>query len=131
MYKRVLLKLSGEQLAGKFKGGIDTEFCAWLAKEVKKVTDSGTREVIMVGGGNFARGRQMVGGGISRVTADRMGVLAIVMNAMALTDIFEANSVPTHCLSSILAEPYAEPFSKRLTNKYLGKGRVVIAIGSA
>src|ERR1700712_1995016 len=129
MYKRVLLKLSGEQLAGKFETGIDAELGAWIAQEIKKVTDSGTQVVIMVGGGNFARGAQLAGHGIKRVTADHIGMLATMMNALALTDIFEAHGVPTRCLSSIFAEQVAEPFIHRLADKHLEKGRVVIAAG--
>jgi uridylate kinase len=129
MYKRVLLKLSGEQLAGKFEGGIDAELGAWLADEIKKVADKGVEIVIMVGGGNYARGKQLAGHGIKRVTADHIGMLATMMNALALTDIFESRGVPTRCLSSIFAEQVAEPFNHRLANKHLEKGRVVISAG--
>jgi uridylate kinase len=129
MYKRILLKLSGEQLAGKFDGGIDAELGAWLAREVKKAADDGTQILIMVGGGNYARGKQLAGHGIRRVTADQIGMLATMMNALALTDIFEAQGVRTRCLSSIFAEQVAEPFIHRLANKHLEKGRVVIAAG--
>lgn len=128
-YKRVLLKLSGEQLAGKFEGGIDAELGAWLAQQVKQVADSGTQIVVMVGGGNFARGVQLAGHGIKRVTADHIGMLGTMMNALALTDIFESQGIPTRCLSSIFAEQVAEPFIHRLAEKHLEKGRVVIAAG--
>jgi uridylate kinase len=128
-YKRILLKLSGEQLAGKFEGGIDAELGAWLALEIKKVADNGAQVVIMVGGGNFARGAQLAGHGIKRVTADHIGMLATMMNALALTDIFESQGVSTRCLSSIFAEQVAEPFIHRLAEKHLEKGRVVIAAG--
>jgi uridylate kinase len=127
--KRVLLKLSGEQLAGKTGGGFDAEFGAWLAQEIKKVTDSGVQVMIMVGGGNYARGEQLAGHGIKRVTADHIGMLATMMNALALTDIFESQGIPTRCLSSIFAEQVAEPFIHRLADKHLEKGRVVIAAG--
>ena len=129
MYKRVLLKLSGEQLSGKFEGGIDAELGAWIAREIKKVTDSGTQVVIMVGGGNYARGAQLAGHGIKRVTADHIGMLATMMNAMALTDIFASQNVETRCLSNIFAEQVAEPFVHRLAENHLGKGRVVIVAG--
>lgn len=128
-YQRILLKLSGEQLAGKYEAGIDAELGAWIAQEVKKVSDQGTEVVIMVGGGNFARGAQLAGHGIRRVTADQIGMLGTLMNALALTDIFESQGVPTRCLSSIFAEQVAEPFIHRLANKHLEKGRVVIAAG--
>lgn len=127
--KRILLKLSGEQLSGKFAAGIDAELGAWLADEVKKLSDSGTQVVLMIGGGNFARGAQLAGHGIKRVTADHIGMLATMMNALALTDIFESRGVPTRCLSSIFAEQVAEPFIHRLADKHLEKGRVVIAAG--
>lgn len=129
MYTRVLLKLSGEQLAGKFDSGIDADLCAWIAQEVKKVTDNGTQVVIMVGGGNYARGAQLAGHGIKRVTADQIGMLATMMNALALTDIFEQQHIPTRCLSSIFAEQVAEPFVHRLADKHLEQGRVVIVAG--
>lgn len=128
-YKRILLKLSGEQLAGKFEGGIDAELGAWLADEIKKLSEDGVQVMIMVGGGNFARGAQLAGHGIKRVTADHIGMLATMMNALALTDIFESKGVPTRCLSSIFAEQVAEPFIHRLADKHLEKGRVIIAAG--
>lgn len=129
MYKRVLLKLSGEQLAGKFEHGIDPELCSWLADEIKKVVASGSQVVIMVGGGNFVRGAQIAGHGIKRVTGDQMGMLGTMINALALTDIFEVHGVPTRCLSNIFAEQVAEPFVHRLAEKHLTAGRVVIVAG--
>jgi uridylate kinase len=129
MYKRILLKLSGEQLAGKFEGGIDAELGSWIAQEIKKVANAGTQVVIMVGGGNYARGAQLAGHGIKRVTADHIGMLATMMNAMALTDIFASQGVKTRCLSNIFAEQVAEPFVHRLAENHLGKGRVVIVAG--
>lgn len=128
-YQRVLLKLSGEQLAGKYDNGIDPELAGWFAREVKKVADNGTQVVIMVGGGNFIRGAQIAGHGIKRVTGDHMGMLATMINALALTDIFENQGVKTRCLSNIFAEQVAEPFVHRLANKHLQKGRVVITAG--
>lgn len=131
MYKRILLKVSGEQLAGKFEGGIDPDQAAWLADEVKKVAANGTQVVIMVGGGNFVRGAQTAGHGIKRVTADHMGMLGTMMNALALTDIFEAHDIRTRCLSNIFAEQVAEKFVHRLAEKHLRKGRVVIVAGGS
>lgn len=128
-YKRILLKLSGEQLAGKSEGGFDAERGIWLAKEIKKVVDNNTQVVIMVGGGNLARGEQLAGNGIKRVTADHIGMLATMMNALALTDIFESQGIPTRCLSNIFAEQVAEKFIHRLADKHLEKGRVVIVAG--
>lgn len=131
MYKRVLLKLSGEQLSGKHEHGIDTEFTAWLANELKPLVTNGTQIVIMVGGGNFVRGATIAGGGIQRVTADHMGMLATLINALGVTDIFESESLKTRCLSSIFATQVAEPFVHRLANKHLEKGRVVIVAGGS
>lgn len=130
-YKRILLKLSGEQLSGKFEAGIDSELGSWLAEEIKKVAASGVQVVIMVGGGNFVRGAQIAGHGIQRVTADHMGMLGTMINALALTDIFESNGLKSRCLSSIFAEQVAEPFVHRLANKHLEKGRVVIVAGGS
>jgi uridylate kinase len=129
MYKRILLKLSGEQLSGKFEGGIDAELVAWLADEVKKAAAAGSQVVIMVGGGNYARGAQLAGHGIKRVTADHIGMLGTMMNALALTDIFESRGIATRCLSNIFAEQVAEPFSHRLADKHLQSGRIVIVAG--
>lgn len=131
MYKRVLLKLSGEQLAGQYEGGIDAELAGWIAREVKKAQNQGTQVMIMVGGGNYARGAQLAGHGIKRVTADQVGMLATMMNALALTDIFEAQGIKTRCLTSIFAQQVAEPFVHRLANKHLDKGRVVIVGGGS
>ena len=131
MYKRVLLKLSGEQLAGKFDNGIDPEVAGFLAEEVKKVAIAGTQVVIMVGGGNFVRGAQIAGHGIQRVTADHMGMLGTMINALALTDIFEAKDIKTRSLSTIFANQVAEPFVHRLANKHLENGRVVIVGGGS
>jgi uridylate kinase len=128
-YKRVLLKLSGEQLAGKYDSGIDPVFASWLSKEIQKARENGIEVVIMVGGGNFIRGAQIAGHGIQRVTADHMGMLATMINALALTDIFEANGLQTRCLSNIFAEQVAEKFIHRLANKHLDNGRVVIVAG--
>jgi uridylate kinase len=128
-YKRVLLKLSGEQLAGKYEFGVDPEIASFLAREVKKVVDSGTQVVIIAGGGNMVRGAEMAGQGIRRVTADQMGMLSGLINCMALTDIFESNGLKTRCLSNIFAQQVAESYSYRLAEKHLQKGRVVIIAG--
>lgn len=130
-YSRVLLKLSGEQLSGSKEHGIDSEFAAWLAGQLKEVQATGTEVVIMVGGGNFVRGATVAGNGIRRVTGDHMGMLATMINALALTDIFESTGLPTRCLSSIFANQVAEPFVHRLANKHLEKGRVVIVAGGS
>lgn len=128
-YKRVLLKLSGEQLAGKYDFGVDPEIAAFLAAEVKKVSESGCQVVMIVGGGNMVRGAEIAGHGIRRVTGDQMGMLSGLINSMAMTDIFEANDVPTRCLSNVYATQIAESYSYRLAEKHLQKGRVLIVAG--
>jgi len=94
-----------------------------------KATAQGTQVVIIVGSGNFIRGAEIAGGDIKRVTADHMGMLTTLVNALALTDVFEAHDIPTRCLSNIYAEQVAEPFVHRLAEKHLEKGRVVIVGG--
>ena len=128
-FRRVLLKLSGEQLAGQFESGIDAAFGAWLASEIKRVMDEGIEVVIMVGGGNYARGAQLAGHGISRVTADNIGMLATMMNALALSDVFNANSVPARALTNIRADQVADQFTHRRAANDLRKKRVVIVAG--
>lgn len=129
MYKRVLLKVSGEQLAGKHDFGIDSAVGHFLANECKKVVDAGAQLILVVGGGNMVRGAQLAGNGIKRVTADQMGMLSGLINAMALTDIFEAQGLPTRCMSNIFATQVAESYSYRLAEKHLERDRVVIIAG--
>lgn len=128
-YKRVLLKISGEQLSGKHEFGIDTDLARYLAQECSKVAQAGCQLVLVVGGGNMVRGAQLAGNGIKRVTADQMGMLSCLMNAMALTDIFEDCGVRTRCMSNIFANQVAEAYSYRLAEKHLRRGRVVIVAG--
>jgi len=129
MYKRVLLKLSGEQLSGKHEFGIDTEVVDYLAAECAKVIKAGCQLIIVVGGGNVVRGAELAGNGIKRVTADQMGMLSGLMNAMALTDIFESQGLATRCMSNIFATQVAESYSFRLAEKHLERGRVVVIAG--
>jgi uridylate kinase len=128
-YKRVLLKLSGEQLQGQFEGGFDAERAAWVAQEIKKATDTGVEIVVMIGGGNYARGAQLQGGGVQRVTADNIGMLATMMNALALTDVFNANGVPARAVTNIKADQVADQFTHRRAISHLAKGRVVVVAG--
>jgi uridylate kinase len=130
MYKRVLLKISGEQLSGKHEVGIDPEVGHYLARECEKVAQAGCQLVLVVGGGNMVRGAEVAGHGIKRVTADQMGMLSCLINALALTDIFENEGVETRCVSNIFAPQVAESYSFRLAEKHLDKGRVVIVAGS-
>ncbi len=127
MYKRVLLKLSGEQLQGKQDAGFDAEHAAWIAKEIKKVQDA--QVIIMIGGGNYARGAQLTGGGVQRVTADNIGMLATMMNALALADVFNANGLSSRALTNINAEQIADAFTHRRAISHLVKNRVVIIAG--
>lgn len=130
MYKRILLKFSGEQLSGKQEFGIDASVARYIANECKKVVTAGCQLVVVVGAGNLVRGAQLAGdSGIKRVTADQMGMLAGLMNAMALTDIFEAEGLKTRCMSNIYATQLAESYSFRLAEKHLQRGRVVIIAG--
>ncbi len=129
MYKRVLLKLSGEQLQGKFDGGFDAERAAWIADEIKKATEQGAEIIVMIGGGNYARGAQLTGGGVQRVTADNIGMMATMMNAVALADVFNAHGVPARALTNIQADQVADRFTHRRALSHLDKGRVVIVAG--
>lgn len=128
-YKRVLLKFSGEQLSGKHEAGVDPEVGTYLAQEIKKVADEGCQVIVVVGGGNMIRGAEVAGHGIKRVTADQMGMLSGLINAMALTDIFESQGVQTRCVSNIYATQLVESYSYRLSEKHLERGRVLIIAG--
>ncbi len=129
-YKRVLLKLSGEQLAGKHEFGIDPDVAKYFAKELQATRDSGVEIVIIVGGGNMVRGASLAAKShIKRVTADQMGMLSGLMNAMALTDIFEAEGLATRCLSNVFVEQLVESFSFRLAEKHLQSDRVLLVAG--
>ena len=128
-YKRVLLKLSGEQLSGKFDVGIDPEIVDYIAGEVKSAQKLVVDLVIVIGGGNMVRGAELAGNGIKRVTADQMGMLSGMINAIAVTDIFEAEGIVTRCLSNIFADQIAEAYSFRRAEKHLEKNRVIIVAG--
>lgn len=129
MYKRILLKLSGEQLQGKYDSGFDAEVAAWIATEIKKITDSGVEVIVMIGGGNYARGAQLAGGGVGRVSADNIGMLATVMNGIALADVFNASGLAARVLTNIKADQVADQFTHRRALSHLQKQRVVIAAG--
>ena len=125
-YKRILLKLSGETLMGSQDFGIDPSRLAQYAAEVKKVVDSGVEVAIVIGGGNIYRGIQAEESGIERVQGDYMGMLATVMNGMALQSAIETTGVKTRLLTAIKMEQIAEPYIKRRAVRHLEKGRVVI-----
>ncbi len=126
-YKRILLKLSGEALLGKQSFGIDPEILAQYAKEVKSVVDAGVEVAVVIGGGNIFRGMQGAQGGVvDRATGDYMGMLATMINAMALQGAFEKVGLSTRLQSAIKMEQIAEPFIRRRAMRHLEKGRVVI-----
>jgi uridylate kinase len=127
MYKRILLKLSGEQLQGKFSSGFDAERAVWVAHEIKKVKDA--QVVVMIGGGNYARGAQLAGGGVQRVTADYVGMMATMMNALALADVFNAEGLPARALSNVKADQVIDMFTHRRALSHLAKDRVVVVAG--
>ena len=128
-YKRILIKLSGEQLAGEHENGIDIQSIAWIASEIKAATDLGVQIAVMVGGGNFMRGANVAGTGLTRINADYMGMLGTAMNGLALHDIFNANDVPTRLLTSIKADQIIDQFTPRRALSHLEKDRVVVVAG--
>lgn len=125
-YKRVLLKLSGEALAGKSGFGIDVDEAESIAKRIKDVHETGLEIAVVIGAGNLWRGKQGLERGMDRSTADYMGMLATVMNAMALMDALERENVYTRVLSAIEMRAIAEPYIRRRAIRHLEKGRVVI-----
>ena len=125
-YHRILLKLSGEALMGNQSHGIDPKRIDKYAKEIKKVFDIGTEVAIVIGGGNIFRGVSGSSKGMDRVQADYMGMLATVINGLALQGALENNNVPTRLQTAIKIEAIAEPFIKRKATRHLEKGRVVI-----
>lgn len=125
-YRRILLKLSGEALMGNQSHGIDPKRIDKYAKEIKKVFDKGIEIAIVIGGGNIFRGVSGSSKGMDRVQADYMGMLATVINGLALQGALENNNVPTRLQTAIKIEAIAEPFIKRKATRHLEKGRVVI-----
>ena len=125
-YKRILLKLSGESLMGDKQFGIDHDRLSSYSKEIKQVAEMGVEVAIVIGGGNIFRGIQQVDGAIDRVQGDYMGMLATMINSMALQSSLEALGIKTRLQSAIKMEQIAEPFIKRKATRHLEKGRVVI-----
>lgn len=125
-YKRVLLKLSGESLMGDKQFGIDHKRLNQYAEEIKEVLSTGVELAIVIGGGNIFRGIQAAEGGMDRVQGDYMGMLATMINSMALQSKLEEHGVYTRLLSAIKMEQVAEPFIRRKAIRHLEKGRVVI-----
>ena len=123
-YKRVLLKLSGEALAGKQKTGVDVETVGKICDKIKEVVEMGVQVAIVVGGGNFWRGRN--GHQMEQTTADYMGMLATAMNGLALQDALESRGIYSRVQTAIEMREIAEPFIQRKAEKHLNRGRVVI-----
>jgi len=128
-YKRVLLKLSGEAFGGEKDFGIDVSTLIKVAKQIKQVVEMGVGVAIVVGGGNIWRGTEAEASGMDRVTADYAGMLATVINALALQDVLEREGVNTRTQSSIGINQVAEPYIRRRAVRHLEKGRVVIFAG--
>ncbi|AIQ30485.1 MULTISPECIES: UMP kinase [Paenibacillus] len=126
VFKRVVLKVSGESLAGQNGYGIDAETIISIAEQVKEVVELGVQVAIVCGGGNIWRGIAGSASGIDRATADYMGMLATVMNSLALQDALEQIDVPTRVQTSIAMQQIAEPYIRRRAIRHLEKGRVVI-----
>jgi uridylate kinase len=125
VYRRILLKLSGEAFLGR-ESSIDAVTTAAMAEEIAQVARDGTSVAVVVGGGNIWRGKAHEAGGMDRATADYMGMLATVINALALQDALEHIGVPSRVQSAIQMQQIAEPYIRRRAIRHLEKGRVVI-----
>ena len=125
-YRRILLKLSGEALMGEQEYGIDPNVLSYIAGEVADIGSLGVQVGIVIGGGNIYRGVEGAAQGIDRVTGDHMGMLATVINALALQNALEERSIPTRLQTAIKMEQIAEPYIRRRAIRHLEKGRVVI-----
>ena len=125
-YPRVLLKLSGEALAGERGFGFDFEAISRMAEEVKVVVEMGAQVGLVIGGGNIVRGSQISKMGMDRVSADYMGMLGTVINALALQDVLERKDIDTRVMTAIRMEELAEPYIRRRALRHFEKGRVVI-----
>ncbi len=125
-YHRILLKLSGEALMGDLGYGIDPKVVADIAQEISEVVKSGIQIAVVVGGGNIFRGVKAAAAGMDRATADYIGMIATVMNAMTLQDALEQIKIPTRVLTAIAMQEVAEPYIRRRAIRHLEKGRVVI-----
>jgi len=128
-YKRVILKVTGEVLAGAQRYGIDGATVRAFAEEIKEVKEMGCEMALVIGGGNIFRGAEASDGGMDRATADTMGMLATVINGLALQDALEKIGVATRTMSAIEMRQVAEPYIRRRATRHLEKGRVVIFSG--
>ena len=129
LFKRVLLKISGEALQGQGGYGIDPKACTRIAERIKEVRESGIEIAVVIGGGNIIRGEKFAKEGMDRSTADYMGMLATVINGMALQDALEKLGCFTRVLTAIQMEQIAEPYIRRRAIRHLEKGRIVIFAG--
>ena len=129
VYRRILLKLSGEVLAGEQDFGIDPTKANQLANEIKSIHEMGVDIILIIGGGNIFRGLQAASKGMDRVTGDYLGMLATIMNAISLQDALEKTGVETRTLSAITVSQISEPYIRRRALRHLDKGRVVIVAG--
>ena len=129
VYKRVLLKLSGEALLGKQSFGIDPDVADYIAQEIKSLSGLNVQIGVVIGGGNIFRGIEAASKGIERTTADYMGMLATVINSLALQSALERYGIPTRVQTAIQMHEVAEPFIRRKAIRHLEKGRVVIFAG--
>jgi uridylate kinase len=127
-YRRILLKLSGEALLGDRPYGVDPAFCTFIAEQVKHVHGRGVQVGIVVGGGNIFRGLAAAARGMDRATGDYIGMLATVMNGLALQDALETAGVPTRVMTAIAMNEIAEPYIRRRAIRHLEKGRVAIFV---
>jgi uridylate kinase len=125
-YKRILLKLSGEALMGSDSFGINTDVIDYVAAEVKEIVDMGVQPGLVIGAGNIFRGVAGASKGMDRTTADNMGMLATVMNSLALQDALERKGVYTRVMSAIPMQSVCEPYIRRRATRHLEKGRAVI-----
>jgi uridylate kinase len=127
-YRRILLKLSGEALLGERQYGVDPAFCAFIARQVAEVRSRGVEVGIVVGGGNIFRGLAAAARGMDRATGDYIGMLATVMNGLALQDALERVGIPVRVMSAIAMNEIAEPYIRRRAVRHLEKGRVAIFV---
>ncbi|MBM3516494.1 MAG: UMP kinase [Alphaproteobacteria bacterium] len=125
-YRRVLLKISGEALAGRGDFGIDWAFASDLARDIAAVKDMGVQLCLVVGGGNLFRGAALAGAGVERASADHIGMLATVINALALQHALEAGGVSARVLSALHIQAVCEPYVRRRALRHLDRGRVVV-----
>ncbi|HEY7024078.1 MAG TPA: UMP kinase [Candidatus Limnocylindrales bacterium] len=125
-YRRILLKISGEALMGRRSYGVDPEMTVFIARQVREVHGLGVEVAIVVGGGNIFRGMAAAATGMDRATADYIGMLATVMNGLALQDALERESIQTRVMSAIAMSEVAEPYIRRRAVRHLEKGRVII-----